>query len=470
MDRYDLVIIGCGPAGERAAIQAARAGKRVVVIEREGVVGGNRVNWGTIPSKTLRESALFLYSLTRNKLHGIRVEVNQEVTVADFMYRERAVVERELDLVNRSLARYAIEVVHGHGRFVDANTVSVERPGGAPTTLEGDVIIIATGSTPNRPADVPFDGVTVFDANTILQLPRMPRSLVVLGAGVIGVEFASMFAAIGVEVSLLDTRDRLLPYVDREIAAVFERELVRLGIVISHQERYRSIERLAGDPPRVSCFTTGGRRLEADALLYCVGRDGNSGDLGLETIDVVPDKYGLIQVNDQYQTHLPHVYAVGDVTGYPALASTSMEQGRRAVRHAFSLPGITGPTTDMPFAIYSIPEISFVGLSEETAKSQGVATVIGRGLYGFNARGQILGDHEGLLKLLFDAESGRLIGAHMVGTAASELIHIGQAFLRAGATAEEIADAFYNYPTLADLYRHAGLVAIVGLQRWAERE
>jgi len=470
MQRYDLIVIGCGPAGERAAIQAARAGKRVVVVEQEGVVGGNRVNWGTIPSKTLRESALFLHSLTRNKLHGIRFEVAEEVTVADFMHRERTVVQRELEFVSRSLARYAIEVVQGRGHFLAADTVAVEQARGARVTLAGDVIIIATGSTPNRPADVPFDGVTVFDAGTILQLPRMPRSLVVLGAGVIGVEYASIFAAIGVDVKLIDTRDRLLPNLDREIVAVFERELAHLGITVLHQERYERIEREAGEPPRVSCLTRGRHRLEADALLYCVGRDGNSRDLGLERIGVVANDRGLIPVNEHYQTLRPHVYAVGDVIGYPALASTSMEQGRRAVRHAFSLPGATGPTADMPFAIYSIPEISFVGLSEEAAHDRGIATVIGRGQYGSNARGQILGDHEGLLKLLFDAGSGRLVGAHIVGTSASELIHIGQAFLQAGATAEQIADAFYNYPTLSDLYRHAGLVATTERRRSQERE
>jgi len=458
---FDVVVLGCGPAGERAAIQATRAGKRVAVVERHHLVGGNRVNWGTIPSKSLRESAVFFYQLTRNRLHGIRYEVLPEVTVADFMHRERAVVRRELDMIGESLGRYAVEVIQGHARFAGPHAVAVRPPGGAELrTLTADYFVIATGSRPNRPDDVPFDSETVFDSETILQLPRLPKTMTVLGAGVVGIEYASIFAALGIKVTLIDTRDRLLPYFDREIVATLVRELGELGVEVRHEDRYRKITRLPGAPPRVACETRAGHRLESDVLLYCVGRDGNTNDIGLGTLGITPGKYGLLEVGEHYQTVHPHIYAVGDVIGYPALASTAMEQGRQAMRHAFSIPGPKGRTEVLPFAVYSIPEVAYVGATEEALAERKADYVTGRGDYAKNPRAQILGDSDGLLKLLFDRPSLRLLGAHVVGTSASELIHIGEAFLRQGATATEIAETIYNYPTLSDMYRHAALKAL----------
>ncbi len=466
MRHYDVIVIGCGPGGERAAIQAARAGKQVAVIERQHVVGGTRVNWGTIPSKTLRESAMFVHSLVRDKLEGIRCEIPAEITVHDFMHRERVVVQRELELINESLDRYRIQVFVGHARFVDAHTVAVCGPdGGVLFSMTGDFIVLATGSSPNRPGDVPFDGETVFDSNSILALPAIPKTMVVLGAGVIGVEFSSIFAALGVAVTLVDTRDRLLPYLDREIAGLLETALGRLGIELLHDDRYASIQRVSGDPAKVRCTLRHGRVLEADALLYCVGRDGNTKGIGLELVGLEPNSYGLLTVNENYQTVRPHIYAVGDVIGYPALASTSMEQGRQAMRHAFNIPGVNSKTETLPFAIYAIPELSYIGETEEALAAKGVAYVAGRGNYDMNPRGQIIGDTEGMLKLLFETGSLSLVGVHMIGHAASELIHIGQAFLRAGATAPQIAETLYNYPTLADLYRHAAIKAILTAQQ-----
>ena len=342
---FDVVVLGGGPGGERAAIQAAKAHKRVALVERAAVVGGARVNWGTIPSKTLRESALFFLGMTRHRLHGFQTEVTDDVTVADFMYRERLVVQRELELINASLGRYRIEVFRGHGRFLDPHTVAVEgKDGRRKGTLKGDVFVIATGSSPNRPADVPFDAESVFDSNTILKLPRMPKTMTVLGAGVIGIEYASIFAALGIYVTLVDTRDRLLPYVDREIVSILERELGELHVEILHDDRYvRDRAGARGARPASPSRRRRGAASTSDVLLYCVGRDGNTKDLGLETIGLVPDKYGLLTVNDDLQTTHPHIYAVGDVIGYPALASTSMEQGRRAMRHAF---GLTGPVRE----------------------------------------------------------------------------------------------------------------------------
>lgn len=463
---FDVVVLGGGPGGERAAIQAAKAHKRVALVEQAAEVGGTRVNWGTIPSKTLRESALFFHGMTRHRLHGFQAEVTDDVTVADFMYRERLVVQRELELINASLGRYRIEVFRGHGRFLDPHTVAVEgKDGRRKGILRGDVFVIATGSSPNRPADVPFDAESVFDSNTILKLPRMPKTMTVLGAGVIGIEYASIFAALGVYVTLVDTRDRLLPYLDREIVSILERELGDLHVEIVHDDRHRSVDPVPGTPPRVTVQTQKGRRLTSDVLLYCVGRDGNTKELGLDTIGLVPDKYGLLSVNDDLQTAHPHIYAVGDVIGYPALASTSMEQGRRAMRHAFGLTGPSASTQNVPFAIYSIPEVSYVGETEEMLQGKGIDYVVGRGHYGMNPRGQIIGDTDGLLKLVFDAATARLIGVHIVGHSASELVHIGQAYMKMQATAPEIAESLYNYPTLSDMYRHAALTAVSELAK-----
>jgi NAD(P) transhydrogenase len=469
VDAYDVVVLGGGPGGERAAIQAARAARRVVLVEREHVVGGTCINWGTIPSKTLRESAVFVRSLTTNKLEGIRCSIGAEITVPDFMHRERVVVQRELELINRTLDRYRIEVVRGHGRFVDPRTVSVSRASGSGVQLlRGDVFVIATGTSPNRPADVPFDDNVVFDSNTILNLRRMPRTMIVLGAGVIGVEYASIFAALGIRVTLVDTREQLLPYLDREIAGILEREMTALGIEVVHSEHYRSIEIEPSDPPRVRLKTRKGARLEAEVLLYAVGRDGNSRDLGLENIGLVPGSRGLIEVNEFYQTGHPHIYAVGDLIGYPALASTSAEQGRQAIRHAFNIPGPKGRTEILPFAIYAIPEVGFIGDTEESLARRGAQFVVGRGQYGYNPRGQILGDTGGMLKLLFEFPSLRLLGVHVIGTSASELVHVGQAFLLNRADANHIAETLFNYPTLSDLYRHAGLEAVAAARRRRE--
>jgi NAD(P) transhydrogenase len=353
-----------------------------------------------------------------------------------------------------------VELVRGHGRFVDANTIMVEGPRREKRLLRGDYVVIATGSCPNHPADVEFDDETVVDSATILQIPRMPRSLTVLGAGVIGVEYASIFAALGITVTLVDTRSELLPYLDREVAAVLQAELSRLGIIFIAGATYRRIDKMAGDPPRVRCELDNGRAVESDVLLYSVGRNGSTTDIGLENAGLRATPRGLLEVDAEYRTTVPHIFAVGDVIGYPALASTSMEQGRQAVRNAFGLRGPRAHTEMLPFAIYSIPEVSYIGATEESLRERGIDYVVGRGRYDHNPRGQILGATGGILKLIFAAETLQLLGVHIVGYSASELVHIGQAFLHADADAWRIAETLYNYPTLSDLYRHAALEAL----------
>ncbi len=465
MSHFDVVILGGGPGGERAAIHAARAGKRVALVEREHVLGGMRVNWGTIPSKTLRESAAFVYGLRHNKLDAIQVEIADTITIPELMYREQRVVQRELELINRWLNRYAIEIYRGEGHFLDAHTVAVHGVDGqVRLRVSGDVIVIATGSSPNRPADIRFDDDTVFDSTTVLRLPRMPRSMIVLGAGVIGIEYASIFAALGVSVTLVDTRAEMLPYLDREIAGLLRRELVRLGIVYLSNDHYAGVERVEGQPPTVRLTTRGGNVLEADVLLYTVGRDGNSRGLGLEQIGILPDPRGLLSVNDRFQTVHPHIYAVGDVIGYPALASTSMEQGRQAILNAYGIPGPKLRTSRLPFAIYAIPEVSYVGDTEEMLKEKGTPYVVGRGQYEMNPKGQIVGTTGGIVKLLFERDTLALRGVHIIGHIASELIHTGQAFLDANADAAHIAETLFNYPTFSDMYRHAALVALLAKQ------
>jgi len=420
-----------------------------------------RVNWGTIPSKTLRESAVFVHGLRHNRLDGIKVEIADTITIPELKYREQRVVQRELELILSSLTRYAIEIFRGEGRFVDAHTVAVYgAEGRMRLQLKADVIVVATGSSPNRPADIPFDDETVFDSTTVLRLPRMPKSMIVLGAGVIGVEYASIFAALGVAVTLVDTRADLLPFVDREIAGLLRRELQRLGVAFVPDDHYAAVERLDGAPPAVRVTTRSRNVLEADVLLYCVGRDGNTRGIGLEAIGITPDARGLITVNEHFQTVHPHVYAVGDVVGYPALASTSMEQGRQAIRHAFGIPGPKLRTERLPFAIYAIPEVSYIGETEESLRQMGVPYAVGRGHYEMNPKGQIVGASGGLVKLLFARDTMQLAGVHIIGHTASELIHTGQAFLDVGADATHIAETLYNYPTFSDMYRHAALVAL----------
>jgi NAD(P) transhydrogenase len=457
---YDLIVIGSGPAGEKGAAQAAWFGKRVAIIEREPVPGGACVNTGTIPSKTLRESALHLSGFRQREFsEAVRLHVEGEVTIRDFMHRKQIVVEREWKRIDENLRRHAIDRYTGSARFLSANEVQVGEQ-----VLRGEVILIATGSSPHRPASVPFDGEFVLDSDNILDIERIPRSLAVVGAGVIGCEYASIFAALGCEVHLLDGRTSLLPHIDRELVRVLLGELqTRLGVVLHFG---CDVDTIVKRDDQVVLTLKDGSVIQCDKVLYAAGRSSNTADLDLDKAGVATGTRGLVVVNDRYQTSVPNIYAAGDVIGFPALASTSMEQARVAMVHAFDLKYKTRVAPLLPFAIYTIPELATVGLTEEQCAN----AAVGRAWYRNNARGQIIGDTKGLIKLVFDADSLALQGVHIVGENASELLHIGMMVMQFGGTINAFIDGVFNFPTLSEAYKYAAYDGLGHVARRRKQE
>lgn len=446
---YDLLVIGSGPAGEKGAAQAAWFGKRVALVEREPVLGGACVNTGTVPSKTLRESALHLSGFRqRGFLAAVDVQVRRDITIADFMHRKQVVVEREWERIDGNLKRHAVERFRGTARFLSPHEIEA---GGR--VLRGEIILIATGSAPFRPPDVPFDDDTILDSDTILRLDRIPDSLAVVGAGVIGCEYASMFAALGVEVHLINNRRYLLPFIDREIGGILLHEMQnRLGI---HAHLGSEVTSLIKSGGRVTLNLKNGEAVVAGKVLYAAGRSSNTASLNLEAAGVKAGDRGLLAVNDHFQTNVPNIYAAGDVIGFPALASTSMEQARVAMVHAFDLKYKTRVASILPYGIYTIPEVSTVGLTEEQCVERGIDYEVGRALYRDNARGQIIGDTTGLIKLVFERDGLKLLGVHIVGENASELLHIGMMVLQFGGTLNAFIDSVFNFPTLSEAYKYA---------------
>ncbi len=457
---YDLIVIGSGPAGEKGAAQAAYFGKRVALIERAPVLGGASVNTGTIPSKTLRESALHLTGFRQRGFAEAFDVKMKSITVHDFMYRKEIVVEREWQRIDENLRRHKIERLWGHARFVSPTQVAVDDQ-----ILEGNVVLIATGSSPLRPAHVPFDGETVLDSDNMLTIDRIPESLAVVGAGVIGSEYASIFAALGVEVHLIDGRTSLLPHIDREIVRVLLGELQnRLGVTLHLGIDVDTIEKCDG---RVALTLKNGQRLSVDKLLYAAGRSSNVEALNLDGIGVKTGARGLIAVDENYRTSVPNIYAAGDVIGFPALASTSMEQARVAMVHAFDLKYKTKVASILPYAIYTIPELAMVGDSEEDCRRKGRAFEVGRAYYRNNARGQIIGDSKGLIKLVFDPATLELLGVHIVGENASELLHVGMVVMQFGGTINAFIDCVFNFPTLSEAYKYAAYDGLGNVARRA---
>lgn len=468
MKNYDFIVIGSGPAGEKAAAQAAYFGKTVALVEKEPALGGAGVNTGTIPSKTLRESALHLSGLKQRGLYGINVSLKADISVSDFMYHERAVVEKAWELIDDNMSRHGVDVYRGTASFAAPHEVAVNL-GTSHITLNGKNILIATGSSPHHPEGIPFDGRFIYDSDTILSLDRIPRSLAVVGAGVIGCEYACMLAALGIDISLIDGRVELLSNLDQEVSDLLLRQMRnRLKVHMLMGVDVDSVAvQTSGEDAGVCLTLKDGRRISVDKVLYAAGRQSNTADLNLEAVGIKTGKRGIIEVNDFYQTSVSHIYAAGDVIGFPALASTSMEQGRIAAVHAFNLEYKTRIASIFPYCIWTIPEVSVVGKSEEECLSSGTEYEIGRAYYRNNARGQIIGDTGGMLKLVFAPATREILGIHVVGDTASELVHVGLMVMQTGGTIDRFIDSVFNYPTLGELYKYA---AYDGLARLARRE
>ena len=461
---FDLIVLGGGPAGEKGAAQAAYFGKRVALVEREPWLGGAAVNTGTVPSKTLRETALYFSGLRQRGLYGIDYSLKDDLTVADFLHHMESVVGSQRRLIDDNIARHQVTVFRGEGSFVDARLVEVRSSAHPPIRLSAPVILIATGSSPLRPAEIPFDDRLIYDSDSILRMDKVPRTLAVVGGGVIGSEYASVFTALGARVTLIDGRDRVLPFADHDIVARLQAQLTMLGQRFVLGAKVAETERL-DDGVRLTLST--GEVIEAERALFAAGRQSNVDTLGLERAGVLVGKRGLVPVDEHYRTNAPGIYAAGDVIGFPALASTSMEQARVAMVHAFGLQYKERMSPVLPLAVYTVPEIGMVGLTEEEARAKEGDVEVGRAEYARNARAQIIGDQSGLLKLVFRASDKRLLGVHLVGELASELVHIGAEVLRAGGTIDAFIDAVYNWPTLSDCYKYAAYDGLGALKRRA---
>ena len=450
-DDYELLVIGSGPAGRRAAIQGAKLGRRVAIVERREL-GGVSVNWGTIPSKTLREAIVYLTGLSQRTAYGESYRVKEEITIEDLRLRTQQVIDREVDVVRNQLLRNHVSILAGTARFLDPHTIAVS--GTDERRVIAERIVIATGTRPARPAAVEFDDRTILDSDGLLQLDRVPASVLVVGAGVIGIEYASMFAALGAKVTVVEKRARLLDFVDAEIAEGLQYHLRDLGVVFRLGEEVTAVDR---HEKGALTLLGSGKRVASDVVLYAAGRQGETEDLELANAGLDADERGRIAVDREYRTAVDHIYAAGDVIGWPALAATSMEQGRLASAHAFGMDASMGQL--LPIGIYTIPEISYVGRTEEELTASAVPYEVGISRYRELARGNILGDTYGMLKLLVSPSDHTILGVHVLGTNATEVVHIGQMVMGLGGTIDHLVDAVFNYPTLAESYKVAALDA-----------
>jgi len=452
---FDLIVIGGGAAGEKGAARAAYFGKKVAVVERRDRPGGATVHTGTLPSKTLREAALFLSGYRQRDLYGVSVQVDRHLEVAKLIERKDAVRTLEADRMLANLARHGVELVHGSARLIDATTVEIA-DGHEPRRVSAEAILIVTGSSPFRPPGIDFDDPSVHDSDSILEIDHLPGSLAVLGGGVVGCEYASMFAVLGSRVHLIERRTPL-DGVDPEIVERTTAGMQDLGVTFHLGERADSVIRDGG---ALVCTLPSGQTITTDDVLVTAGRIGNTTGLGLDAVGIATDDRGRIVVDDAFRTSVPSVFAAGDVIGSPALAASSMEQARVAVSHAFGFGHDRYDATMLPTGIYTIPEVSSVGLSEEDARARGIDPVVGRALFRDNARGAIIGDREGMLKLVFDRDSRHLIGCACVGERATELVHVGHAVLQLGGTVDTFIDMVFNYPSLSETYKYAAYDAL----------
>ena len=463
---YDLIVIGSGPAGQRAAIQASKLGKKIALIEKKNVVGGVCTNTGTIPSKTLREAVMHLSGYRERCIYGSAYAVKQSVTMEDLLFRTNQVTKHEIDIIKHQLSRNGVELISAKAALIDAHMVAASSDSGeGQRILSTDKIVIATGTRATKDPGIPFGGQNVFTSDDILSIRSVPKSLVVVGAGVIGCEYACMFATLGVRVTLIDKRERLLPFVDHEISDTLSYQLRQQRVILRLGEEVSNLKVGKTDTDSfVSISLKSGKEISAEAVLYSIGRSGNTEDLNLEAVGLSADDRGRIKVNSCYQTEVPNIYAVGDVIGFPSLASTSMEQGRIAACNAFDHPYISMPEY-FPYGIYTIPEISMVGQTEEELTQAGVPYEMGRAAYREIARGQIIGDQTGILKILFHAETHKLLGVHILGEGASELVHIGQAVMSHNGSIDYFINSVFNFPTLAECYKTAAFDGINRLRQ-----
>lgn len=453
---YDLFVIGSGPAGQRAAVQAAKLGKRVALAEKQAVVGGVCLNTGTIPSKTMRAATMHLSGYHERSIYGSSYKVKQEITMADLLGRANHVRQIGTDVARHQMLRNDIRIIEADAAFIDSHRLSLCKTGGGPATeVSAANIVIAVGTATTKDSNIAFDGEHIFTSDDILELKTLPKSLVVVGAGVIGIEYATIFATLGVRVTVIDKRTRLLPFVDEEIIDTLAHLMRQERVTLRLGEEVSGIE-LTDDErgQKVHINLKSGKHIVAETVLYSIGRTGATETLNLPAAGVTADDRGRICVNANYETEVSHIYAVGDVIGFPSLASTSMEQGRLAACHAFGVEACSFPDL-LPYGIYTIPEISVVGKNEQELTEAGTPYEVGRAAYKEIARGQIVGDQAGLLKLLFDPDTRKLLGVHIIGDGACELIHIGQAVMSLGGTIDYLIDTVFNYPTFAECYKTA---------------
>ncbi|OBB90654.1 Si-specific NAD(P)(+) transhydrogenase [Mycobacterium sp. 852002-40037_SCH5390672] len=451
---YDMVVIGSGPGGQKAAIASAKLGKSVAVVERGQMLGGVCVQTGTIPSKTLREAVLYLTGMSQRELYGASYRVKEKITPADLLARTQHVIGKEVDVVRNQLMRNRIDLLIGHGRFVDPHTIEVEDPSRREKiTISGKYVVIASGTRPARPSGVEFDEHRVLDSDGILDLKSLPASMVVVGAGVIGIEYASMFAALGTKVTVVEKRDDMLDFCDPEVVEALKFHLRDLAVTFRFGEEVTAVD--VGSAGTVTTLASG-KQIPAETVMYSAGRQGQTDHLDLHNAELEADNRGRIFVDHNFATKVPHIYAVGDVIGFPALAATSMEQGRLAAYHAFG-EACGGITELQPIGIYSIPEVSYVGATEVELTKSSVPYEVGVARYRELARGQIAGDSYGMLKLLVSTEDLKVLGVHIFGTSATEMVHIGQAVMGCGGTVEYLVDAVFNYPTFSEAYKVAAL-------------
>jgi NAD(P) transhydrogenase len=452
---YDLVVIGSGPAGQKAAINASKQGKRVVVIERAGMIGGASVHTGTIPSKTVRDAVLYLTGFNERAFYGQDYRLREHISRDEIASRVRTIVTRETHLVQSQFSRNHVVELDGTGRFVDPHTVEITSASGTTTIVHGNYILIACGTRPAQSASIPIDGKRIVDTDRLPELSDLPREIIVIGGGIIGLEYASMFAALEIRVTLIEQRPQILEFVDREIAEALSYQLRELELVFRLGEKVVAVE-IDENRNRVTARLESGKTVHGNALLYAVGRQGNTDFLNLAAAGLEADKRGRLKVNEFFQTAVPNIYAAGDVIGFPALAATSMEQGRLATLHMFGVSS-TPHASLLPYGIYTIPEIAMIGQTEEQLTGAAIPYETGVARYEELAKAEMLGDTTGMLKLLFHPATLKLLGIHAIGQRATEIIHIGQAVLAFGGTVEYFRDAVFNYPTLAEAYKVAAL-------------